>query len=281
MAKFTVVLIILAILSSQFYLVVNTTSADEKMLTNETIITLAKSGLSDETIIALIKKSQTEFDLSPESLIKLRQAGVSNNIIEAMLGIASSEHVKSNDDKTSQILPTAYGIYAVDGHRIYELRSTRVESKMGLVVGGRSNRGMAVDGVSGEPTIMLKSQMPSFIVYRRNVNVDYIYISKLTYIDSMRAYEFNILNTNPQFFRNVYGRDYNDRISIRLWRPEGNIQYRVEPISDRPEMYRLIPESALLPGKYVLYFDKTLHQSDIIFTTSPNRRAEAYYFGKQ
>lgn len=60
-----------------------------------------------------------------------------------------------------------------------------------------------------------------------------------------------------------------------------NIQYWVEPISDRPEMYWLIPESALLPEKYVLYFDKTLHQTDMTFTASPNRRVEAYYFGKQ
>ena len=34
-------------------------------------------------------------------------------------------------------------------------------------------------------------------------------------------------NTNPQFFKNVYGRDYNDRISIRSLRPEGNIQYPI------------------------------------------------------
>lgn len=94
----------------------------------------------------------------------------------------------------------------------------------------------------------------------------------------MKAYEFNILNTNPNFFYNIYRRSYYDEIPVNLWRPRSDVRLRIEPIPSKPDMYRLIPESALTPGRYALYFEKTIHQSDIVFTASPGRQASAFYF---
>jgi len=56
-----------------------------KPLTNDDVISLAKAGLSEAAIIAAVKGSPKQFDLSAQSLIRLREAGVSNGIIEAML----------------------------------------------------------------------------------------------------------------------------------------------------------------------------------------------------
>jgi len=59
--------------------------AEEKPLTNDSVISMVKVGLSDKAIISLIKESRTEFNRNPESLIQLKKDGVSNSIIEAMM----------------------------------------------------------------------------------------------------------------------------------------------------------------------------------------------------
>jgi hypothetical protein len=54
-------------------------------LTNETIITLVKAGLSEENVIATINEaSATNFDLSANAQVQLIQAKVTNRIISAM-----------------------------------------------------------------------------------------------------------------------------------------------------------------------------------------------------
>jgi hypothetical protein len=52
---------------------------------NQTVIDLAKAGLSDENIILAIDgATQTQFDVSPDALIALAKSGVSKNVIAAM-----------------------------------------------------------------------------------------------------------------------------------------------------------------------------------------------------
>lgn len=52
---------------------------------NQTVIDLAKAGLSDENIILAIDGAErTEFDVSPEGLIALAKGGVSKNVIAHM-----------------------------------------------------------------------------------------------------------------------------------------------------------------------------------------------------
>ena len=57
----------------------------QEVLTNNAIIELSKSGLSNDVIIAKIKQSKTEFDLSAAALQQLKTAGVADSIIVAML----------------------------------------------------------------------------------------------------------------------------------------------------------------------------------------------------
>ena len=55
-----------------------------KPLTNDTIISLVKKGLSDEAIVEMIRTSATEFDLSMVSVGFLAQAGVRRGVVDAM-----------------------------------------------------------------------------------------------------------------------------------------------------------------------------------------------------
>lgn len=61
-------------------------------MTNRDVIQLTKAKLSDDVIIAKIKKSKTHFNLSTDGLVALKNAGVSDPVISAMMdaGTAAS-----------------------------------------------------------------------------------------------------------------------------------------------------------------------------------------------
>jgi hypothetical protein len=59
--------------------------AGQEILTNDSVITMKKAGLSDAVILARIRSSQTKFDVSTPALISLKQAGVSDQVIEAIV----------------------------------------------------------------------------------------------------------------------------------------------------------------------------------------------------
>jgi hypothetical protein len=56
-----------------------------EVVTNDTVIKLVKAGLGDEAIIAKIRGSKTQFDLSTDNLIALKSAGVSSAVMAAMI----------------------------------------------------------------------------------------------------------------------------------------------------------------------------------------------------
>jgi hypothetical protein len=60
-------------------------SAPSSGMRNQTVIDLAKAGLSDENIIlAIDAAASTQFDVSPEGLVALSKAGVSKGVIAHM-----------------------------------------------------------------------------------------------------------------------------------------------------------------------------------------------------
>ena len=56
-----------------------------KPLTNDDVLTLAKAGLAEDTIIAAIRAQDSNFDISPSALLKLKQDGVTTNVLGAMV----------------------------------------------------------------------------------------------------------------------------------------------------------------------------------------------------
>ena len=72
-----------------------------KPLTNERIVSMFKSGISEYTIISLISQFPSEFDASLEALLNLHNAGVSDAVINAIKRRASSQpSAKPEQDKT-------------------------------------------------------------------------------------------------------------------------------------------------------------------------------------
>jgi len=56
-----------------------------EVLTNETIVKLAKAGLGDEVILGMVNGQPGKYSLDADSVIALKQAGVSNSVISAMM----------------------------------------------------------------------------------------------------------------------------------------------------------------------------------------------------
>src|SRR6266849_10700303 len=54
------------------------------LLTNESVITLAKSGFDELFIVERIRTSRTQFDTSVQGLVALKQAGLSEDLIRVM-----------------------------------------------------------------------------------------------------------------------------------------------------------------------------------------------------
>jgi hypothetical protein len=255
-------------------------AAAEKTIANDDVIAMVKAGLTDSAVIAAIGRSPNQFDLSPQALVKLRQAGVSNVVIEAMLnsqatGAATGNRVKGRAGE----LPSAYGYYVLDGGKLRALQAVTVDVVVGLRAGNiPGGPGWGVDGFKDEPNMTLNSAEPVFIVYQQNLNATAFRFSELQFVSSLQAGQFNVHGTRPEFFPGVFGGVRpNDTVMVNLWRPKAADQVRVEPIEGKSGMFRLIPNSPLLAGRYALWFGNSLHPVSMIFATDGSRNSSAFY----
>jgi len=57
----------------------------QEVLTNESVISMVRAGLSETIILAKVKSSAAKFDVRTDSLVALKRAGVTDRVIEAMV----------------------------------------------------------------------------------------------------------------------------------------------------------------------------------------------------
>ncbi|AEI38073.1 MAG: hypothetical protein ABF461_03515 [Zymomonas mobilis subsp. pomaceae] len=87
-------------------------------LNNNSVLALTATGLGDEAIIAKIKNSDADFDLSTNQLIALRQKGVSSPVLAAMLETAQQKSQKLSMDSPDPMVPHAPGVYLLDDQAV-------------------------------------------------------------------------------------------------------------------------------------------------------------------
>jgi hypothetical protein len=63
--------------------------ATSSEITNADVISMAKAGISDQTIILAIQRGPVKFETSPQALIALKSAGVSDQVLNAILESAN------------------------------------------------------------------------------------------------------------------------------------------------------------------------------------------------
>ena len=250
----------------------------EQPLTNDIVIELVKAGLSDAIVIEKIRASACMFDVTPEALIRLRKTGVSNGVISAMLDRSSAkkETVASSVEQS----PASYGAYISGSGRLFKLSPKSIAHVVGLRVGGNSDRGSAVDGVSGDPQVALpNNKIDYLIVYEPHIDIRRYVLARLRFVEKMQAYQFNVLGTNPAFFSSIYGVSKEAVIDVNLWRRSSMVNFDVSPVPGTPDMYKVIPRALLRSGRYFLHEAELLHDHDIVFTyPGAARSGSGYYF---
>ncbi|RDE06195.1 hypothetical protein [Sphingomonas aracearum] len=94
--------------------------AAQEVLTNDTILTLAKAGLGDQTVVAKIKTSPNSFNVGADKLIDLKRQGLSEAVIAAMIEASSRSTVATTAmmagaaDSPDPRQPHPSGIYMLD-----------------------------------------------------------------------------------------------------------------------------------------------------------------------
>jgi hypothetical protein len=123
--------------------------AKAETLTNETVVTLVKAGLGNEAVIAKIRGSASQFDLSTDQMIALKQQGVSGPVIAAMIesGALPAKPTISVDSPDPTVLHPP-GIYLL-GKWLPEPKMVRIDptgsnqTKTGGILGYALTGGIA------------------------------------------------------------------------------------------------------------------------------------------
>lgn len=93
------------------------TTAHAETLDNGKVVQLVKVGLGDEAVIAKIKASATQFDVSTDALVELKNSGVPSPVIAAMIDASSGANVSNNaamsSDSADPKVPHPSGIYVL------------------------------------------------------------------------------------------------------------------------------------------------------------------------
>jgi hypothetical protein len=93
------------------------TALSRRILTNESVVTLAKAGFDELFIVERIRTSRTRFDMSVDGMVSLRAAGVNEDLIGLMAvrdrrnrqAALSAAALSTMDTSSSAAVPAAAG----------------------------------------------------------------------------------------------------------------------------------------------------------------------------
>jgi hypothetical protein len=133
----------------------------EETLTNEAILKMVKAGLSESTIISLIRQQPGHYSTRVGDLMALKEAGVPNAVIDAILAKASGQQSTSSESAaaqaSSQAAPdrtgvppvTEIGVYYKKGDQWVELLPEVVNWRTGGVLKNIATAGLIKGDVNG------------------------------------------------------------------------------------------------------------------------------------
>jgi hypothetical protein len=78
----------------------------QEVLTNQSVISMVKAGLSEDVIIAKIRASERKFDTSTDALLKLKAEKVPDKVVEAMLGSGAPAAPAAAEPMIAYVSPT-------------------------------------------------------------------------------------------------------------------------------------------------------------------------------
>jgi hypothetical protein len=219
-----------------------TTLTAQDVLTNDSVISMKKAGLSDSLILAKIRSSSSKFDTSTKGLIALKNAGISDPIIEAMVGHSGSPAAAAPAQQAAPAAAAATSGAAARQTISYLSGGKAVELAMATAAFEFSN-----SPFDAKSELVLRGRKAQYRITDK----------KPTFYSAWSVNDAPLVRLRP-------GKDHDDRnlkIAGGSYAPYGGSSYKygvrsedkidLEPAEkDARGYYRLTPKEPLKPGEY-------------------------------
>src|SRR5215470_6136515 len=213
----------------------------QEVLTNQSLISMKKAGLSDSIIISKIKSSQTKFDASTQGLIGLKNAGLSDQVIEAVVN-AGAAPAPAAPAAAAPAAPAAAAAPAASRESIVHL----VAGKAVELVPANASMEFSTGFFDSKSELVLQGRKATYRIADK----------KPVFYSTWSANDAPLVRLKP-------GSDHDDRnlkISSGSFAPfGGSVKYGVRS-EDKVDMeaserdarglYKLTPKEPLKPGEY-------------------------------
>jgi len=121
----------------------------QEVLSNDSVIKLVGSGLSEDMVVNVVKTQPGKYSLAPDDLIALKRAGVSEKVISAMLAKGTGAAESASKDTSAPNLPSDVGVYWKDRGNWAQLLSEPVNWQTGGVLKHMGTMGVVKGDVNG------------------------------------------------------------------------------------------------------------------------------------
>jgi hypothetical protein len=208
----------------------------QEVLTNDTVVTMVKAGLSESVILAKIRSSASKFDLRTDALVALKNAGIPDRVIEAMMSQGNPVGGTLPVQAEAAALPAAKAretIYHLNGERYVELEPQVIEVQTNAVM------------FSYKSEIVLRRRRATYRIPERHP----------VFVSSYAPTEALLVRLKPGDDRD----DRNLKMGSAAFMPFGGTmrhgvrgEDRIEVASEKDSrgLYRISPRSPLSPGEY-------------------------------
>lgn len=252
---------------------------------NEEVIKLAKAGMTDEIILAVVAKTdRAKYDTSVDALLKFKEAGVSQRVIAAILGISTAPVSDQSTPAVGPVTGSAAGqrlevslaqtpTQSVEGIEagIYWENSDKLIQLEPAVFSGGKTGGKFLGSITGLAKSSIKAVVrsekagqriqtstPAFYFYFENKSAG---LSN-TGGSGMFTGFLNGASSPNEFVLARMSVDRNERsiVTSESWafsdrsgiRSRDTIEFSVERV--RAGMYKVMPRTPLTSGEYCFFF---------------------------
>ena len=218
----------------------------QETLTNEGIVNLVKSGMSEDLIMNVIGKQPAAFALGANDLVSLKNAGVSERIMNAMVNKASGAAVGAPSAGAAAVGGRAMisepGIYYKKNNEYLELLAEDVDWKTGGAMKSIASAGIIKKDLKGNITgpssrNFLQNPLEIIISPPAGLNINDYILLPMKPLKGVREFEVGPVNQKSGVAK-------------------GAIPFGVEKVG--PNAFRMVFQTAPGPGEYGILTAKSV-----------------------
>ena len=136
-------------------------------------------------------------------------------------------------------MPEFFGYYLVSGSQVQEMKSVKVAHR------GAENKGYPtqdfVFGVENVKGLDIADSKAYLLVFQENIDIKEIRLNRLKFNGTLQLFAAQLIGDSLRL-----------PTRVNLWSKGENISFKTAPVPGRTGMYKIVPDSELLPGAYAL-----------------------------